>query len=129
MTDGYIGRALTFTWGGTTILGVREKDLSLNGVAIDVTSGENSGVQTLLTSSGQDALEIKLTGVLKQDNLRADWFAGNRTKAVVFSYPNGAVISGSFFMSVYDEKASYKDAVTFDATLMSTGAFVYTPGV
>lgn len=129
MTDGIIGRAVTFTWGGATVLGIREKDITLNGAAIDVTSGENSGVQTLLTASGQDSLEIKISGVTKDTILRTDWFAGNRTKQTGLSYPDGSSISGLFYLSTYDEKGSYKDAVTFDGTLMSTGPFVYTPGV
>lgn len=127
-TDGTVGRAVVFTWNGSAVLGVREKDLTLNGAAINVTSDDNSGVQKLLAVSAEDSVEIKLTGVTKSDVLKADWFASNRTRAVTLTYPNGAIISGVFFMSAYGEKSPYKDATTFDATLMSNGAITFTPG-
>lgn len=126
--DGIIGRAVGFSWNGAAVLGTREKDLTLNGAPINVTSDENSGKQTLLSVSEEDSVEVKLTGVTKSDVLKTDWFAGTRTRAVVLTYPNGASIAGNFFMSVFSEKGPYKDAVAFDATLMSTGAVTFTPG-
>ena len=51
------------------------------------------------------------------------------TQAVVLTYENGAAIAGQFFMSEYSDKGNFKDAVSFDATLMSTGTIVYTAGV
>lgn len=128
MSDGIVGRAITLTWNGVTILGVREKDLTLDGKSIDVTSDENSGYQTLLTVPSQKALQWKLTGVLKTDLLKQDWMSGNYTRSVVITYPNGSSISGSFYMSAYDEKGSYKDAVTFDCTLDSTGQWTFIAG-
>lgn len=129
MTDGIVGRAVTFTWNGVTILGVREKDVTLNGSPIDVTSGENSGKRVLLTASGEDTVDLKLTGVTKSDALKNDWFANTRTRVVIMTYPNGAIMQGTFFMSVYAEKGTYKDAVTFDVTLLSAQPDIaWTPG-
>jgi len=129
MTDGIVGRAITFTWGGTTILGVREKDLSLNGAAIDVTSGENNGARTLLTIAQEDQIDLKITGVTKSDALKNDWFAKTRTRQVVITYPNGATLTATFLLTVYAEKGPYKDAVTFDATLLSAqNDVVFVPG-
>ncbi len=127
-TDGTVGRAVVFTWNSASILGVREKDLTCAGAAIDVTSDDNAGIQKLLTVSAQDSLEIKLSGVTKSDALKTDWFAGTRTRTATLTYPNGATLSGTFYMSAYSEKAPYKDAQTFDATLQSSGAFTFTPG-
>lgn len=129
MLDGIVGRAVTFTWNGVTIPGVREKDVTLNGAAIDVTSGENNGKRTLLTVSAEDQVDIKITGVTKSDALKNDWMAGTRTRAVQMTYPNGAIMTGTFYMTVYAEKGTYKDAVTFDATLLSAQSDIaYTPG-
>jgi predicted secreted protein len=69
------------------------------------------------------------SGVTKDRDLMADWFLSQLTQAVVLTYENGATIAGQFFLSEYSDKGNFKDAVSFDATLMSTGAIVYTAGV
>lgn len=126
---GMLGRAIAFTWGGVAITGVREKGVSINGEPVDVTSGEDNGWRTLLTDPGENTVEISISGVTKSKTLKTDWFAGNRTKAVVITYPVGdaGVISGNFFLASYNETAPYKDATTFEATLQSTGIIAYTP--
>lgn len=48
---------------------------------------------------------------------------------MVLAYEDGATVTGSFFLSEYSDKGNFKDAVSFDATLMSTGTIVYTAGV
>ena len=122
-----VGRAITLTWDGAAITGVREKGVALNGEAIDVTSDEDSGWRTLLTVSGQNEVNITLSGVTKSAVLRTAWFSGSRTEAVVITWPSGGSATGDFYLASYSEAAPYNDAFTFDAELQSTGAFVYTP--
>lgn len=125
---GSVGRNLTLSWNSVAMKGVREKSVTLNGEAIDLTSGEDNGVRLLATAAGQDQVDISVAGVTKDEALRADWFAGTRTRAVAITWPNGATLTGNFFLSNYKDTGPYQDAATFDATLMSTGAWVYTPG-
>lgn len=122
-----VGRDLAFTWNGSAVTGIQEKGVSLNGEPIDVTSGEDSGKRTLLTVSAQDEVNISLSGVTKSQVLKTDWFAGNRTRAVVMTYADGSTISGSFFLSTYSDTGPYNDAVTFEAELVSTGTITFTP--
>lgn len=126
-----VGRDVSVTWKGTEIKGMREKKINHNDEPIDITTGEDAGVQTLLTSSGQDSIELSLTGVSKDDVLKTDWFSGGsaRQGALVITYPNGATLSGTFQLSNFKEGAPYKDAITFEVTLKSSGAFTFTPGV
>lgn len=126
-----VGRQIRFYFGGNSpadeILGVREKSLELNGEAIDITSDENSGWRTLLSNiSQQDEVQITLSGVTKDTRLKTAWFANERTQAITLNYPDGSSISGTFYMSTYKEGMSYKEAVTFDSTLMSSGTVTYT---
>ena len=65
----------------------------------------------------------------KDRQLIADWFANSLRQAAVLAYEDGATISGDFFLSEYSDKGNFKDAVSFDATLMSTGTIAYTAGV
>jgi predicted secreted protein len=129
------GRAIAFTWGDDgaspavpfQIPGVREKGISLNGEPVDVSADDSIGWRQLLTVPAENQVDISLSGVTREDQLKTDWFADNRTKAVTITYPDGGVISGTFFLASYNETGAYNDATTFDAELQSTGAVAYTP--
>lgn len=123
----FLGRSIALTWGGSAIGGVREKKPSLAGGPVDVSSDEDNGWRALLEEAAQNEVNLSLSGVTKSSSLRADWFAGTRTKAVVLTYPDGAVISGTFYLASYNETGSYNNATTFDCELQSTGVVVYTP--
>jgi predicted secreted protein len=73
-------------------------------------------------------VNISLSGVTKGARLKNDWFAGNRTADARLTFPDGAVISGKFFLATFNETANYKDAMSFEATLNSSGTISYTPG-
>lgn len=124
---GFKGQRITFEWDGEEIPGVREKGISAAGEAVNVTSDENGSWQTLLDEAGEDAVTISISGVTKSDVLRAAWFSRDRTADVTLTYPNGAVIEGTFFMASYNETGPYNDATTFEAELHSNGEVTYTP--
>lgn len=119
---GFAGREIELTWGSNPIDGVREKGISLNGEPINVTSDEDDGKQTLLDISAEDSVTITISGVTKSSDLRDDWFNGNRTATATLTYPDGYGITGTFFLSTYEETGAYNDATTFTATLNSSGA-------
>lgn len=126
-----VGRAITLTWGSDSppeaIAGVKEKSMTFNNEPIDISSDDDAGWRALLSTPGQKQVELKVSGVTKDRKLLADWFANALTQAVILTYEDGATITGSFFLSEYSDKGNFKDATAFDATLMSTGAIVYTP--
>jgi predicted secreted protein len=123
------GRDIQLTWGGEVIPGVREKSAALNGEAVDVSSDEDNGWRSLLAVSAENQVDVGISGVTKNDRLKRDWFAGTRTKTVVITYPDGGVISGTFFLATYTDTGPYNDATTFEAELQSTGVVTYIPGV
>lgn len=127
--EGWSGRDVALTWGAVEIKGVREKGIALNGDAINVSSDEDDGVRKLLDVTAEDSVDITLSGVTKDHALKADYFAGTRTKAVVITYPDGSTITGSFFLANYSETGPYNDAMTFSATLNSADTFTFTPAV
>lgn len=130
---GRVGRQVTFFFGGESpgdqVLGVREKGLELNGEPIDVTSDEDSGDRTLLENiSAQDEVNINISGVTKDTRLKEAWFNNQRTQTCRLEYPDGAILTGTFFLSSYTQTEPYNDASTFEASLMNSGAVSYTPG-
>lgn len=121
-----LGRNITFEWGDEEIPGVREKSIANAGEPVDVTSDEDNGWRKLLTESGQNQIDITVNGVTKSNALRADWYAGTRTKTLTITYPDGGAISGTFFMANFNETGPYNDATTFEATFQSSGEITYT---
>jgi TP901-1 family phage major tail protein len=124
----FLGRKVELTWGGAEIPGVREKGISLNGEAIDVSADDSLGWRELLAEAGENQVNVSVSGVTRSAALNSDWFAGTRTKAVEITYPDGGVIAGNFFLASYSDTGPYKDATTFEAELQSTGAVTFTPG-
>jgi predicted secreted protein len=128
MTDGNYGREVVFEWNGTEIPGVREKNLTINGEAVNVTSDEDDGVQVLLDEDAEVSIEYQVTGVSKSMVLRQAKATGNIRGTITVTYPDGAVMSFAANLGPYSEGKPYNEAVTFDATFMSSGAITYTPG-
>lgn len=129
MVDGIAGRAVVFTWNGLTVKGVREKGITLNGEAINVTSDEDAGWRTLLDVSAEDSIDVSLSGVTKDDILANAYMTGQRRAPVTLTYPNGRMISFDGYLANYAETAPYNNAVTFTGTIQSSGlpTFVAAP--
>lgn len=125
------GRKIKFRWGTppAEIPGVKEKGITLNGEAIDISADDSNGWRELLADPAEQQVDVSLSGVTKDHRLKADWFAGARTKYAEFEYDDGTKISGQFYLSNYTETGVYNDAATFEATLQSTGVIAYAPGL
>lgn len=126
------GRQVVFLWGDDSpmveIPGVREKGIELNGEPIDITSDDDDGWRALLSLPAENQVNINLNGVTKNARLKNDWFSGDRLQAASLTFPDGAVITGTFFMTSFKEGITYKDAVTFECVLNSSGTISYTSG-
>lgn len=125
------GRAVDFTWNAMPVLGVREKSLTVNGEPVNVTSDEDDGVQILLSEDAETSVQIELSGVTKDAVFKEAKLAGGASlqSTAELTYTDGGVLSGTFQLGPYSEGQPYNEAVTFTATLMSTGAVTYTPPV
>ena len=128
-----IGRKVVFTWNGAAVGGVREKGIALNGEPIDITDENSNGYRELMDESGENQIDVTLSGVTKDQVLMKAWMDGlvtpaARVKTATFTFPDGRVISGTFRLNTYSETEPYKDAVTFEAQLQSSGVFTFTPG-
>jgi TP901-1 family phage major tail protein len=124
---GFVGRDIVLEWNNAVILGVREKGIAINGEAVNVTSDEDNGWQTLLEESGEQSIEISLSGVTKSNVLKQEWFNGTKIRTAEIEYPNGDILTGTFRLSSYTDTGPYNDATTFEATLQSTGVVTFTP--
>jgi len=125
------GRELLIKKGVSVIAGVRTKTVTINGEPIDITSDDDSGFRTLLGDAGTRSIDLSVEGVTKDAVLRAI-VAGSSSQLLTdisVEYPNGDTIEGDFYLVNIEESGEYQDAVTFSASLQSSGAFVYTPAI
>jgi predicted secreted protein len=129
-----VGRKVTFTptAGGVAVAGGRTKSITLNNEGIDITSDDDNGFRTML---GDDpalrSLEMSVDGILKDDGLIA--LAAQGGSALIEAYdlaiPGIGTFSGDFYFGSITLGAPYNEAVTFSATVQSSGEFTYTPVV
>lgn len=123
------GRELLIKKGVSVIAGVRTKTVTINGEPIDITSDDDSGFRTMLATAGLRSIDLSVEGVTKDSTLRAI-VAGVSSQLLTdisIEYPNGDTIEGDFYLVNIEESGEYQDALTFSASLQSSGAFTYTP--
>jgi predicted secreted protein len=122
------GRKVTFEWNGDEVLGVREKGLSINGEAANITSDEDDGYQVLLDEDAEASIELSLSGVSKDTVFRAAKANGTIRGTATVTWTNGDTLTFDANLGSYSEGMPYNEAITFEVTLQSSGAWTYTAG-
>jgi predicted secreted protein len=126
---GIIGRQVAITIGSQTILGVQTKGLSVNNERLDTSDDAAAGWAEALATSGQKSVELPISGLLKNLELLAAYFAASQIFAATVVYPDGSEVEGDFFLESFSETGEYNGLKTFDATFSSSGAVTFTAGV
>jgi TP901-1 family phage major tail protein len=122
-----VGRNLLFKKDNAVFAaGIRTKSFTINNNPVDITSDDDSGFRTLLAESGEKQIDISLEGVTKDDVLLAQAVDGSALiDECEVVLPSGATITGDFRFNSLELGAPYNDAVTFTATVQSSGSFAY----
>jgi predicted secreted protein len=123
------GRELKILKNNVAIAGVRTKTVAIAGAPIDITSDDDLGFRTMLGEAGTYSIDLTVEGVTKDDELRAVILAGGSLLLtdITIEYPDGGEISGDFFLASVEDSGEYADALTFSASLQSSGAWTYVP--
>ena len=124
------GRDLIIKKDGTAIAAVQSKGVSINNEPVDITSDDDDAWRTVLAEPGLRSIDIDVSGVTTDDILLAAISAGTSSVAlqtIVITYPSGALHSGSFSLNNLTRTGESAGAVTFSATLASSGEITYTP--
>lgn len=118
-----LGRKVILKLDGTAIANARTKNLTINNSSVNITTGDDSGIQALLDEYGEKSVEISVDGIAV-DTVLLDLANGTTpTASLVFDYTT-YTITGTFFLTSYSEGQPYNDAVTFSASFSSSGAVV-----
>ena len=125
---GMIGREVTFTMGGSALVGVNSKGISLSNEALDTTDDQSSGYQEFLATSGLKSAEFTVSGILKNMELIDTFDQSSQMLAVVKTYPDGSTLSFDAFMESLNHTGESNGLYTFDATFKSSGALTWVAG-
>lgn len=131
LADGFPGRDIILNWNGAEIAGSREKKISINSEALDTTDDDSLGWRQLLETSGQQQIDLGISGLTKSQVLKNDFFGisgATKIRPVTITYLDGGILSGNFRLNSYAETGKYNDLVAFEATIQSTGVVTFTPG-
>ncbi|TXH55058.1 MAG: hypothetical protein E6Q97_09630 [Desulfurellales bacterium] len=121
------GRALTISWDGTVLVGVRTKGYTVTNDYVDVTTDDDAGWRTLLATPGLRSLEVTVGGVTGDQVLLAAMMQANITgETLVVNLPTSTgTLTGTFLVSSYEESGEHSGSVEFTATFMSSGEVTY----
>ena len=122
---GYIGRALRVVKDGQVIAAVQNKTGTLVRTPIDVTNDDSDSFQRFLPVPGRRGVDISVSGVATVDNFQvflSNW-NGNVLQDVELHNPDGSIIvaDDGFFLGNLEFTGAFDGAVTFSATLQSSG--------
>ena len=124
-----LGRDVILNYGGAVIAGTQTKGMTLNNEPVDITNDSSDGWTTLFSEAGIRSVEIPISGILEDDALIAQFFSGTtQIAAGTLTFVDGiGALSGNFFLGSVSITGEHSGAVSFDATLMSSGIVTFTP--
>ena len=111
------------------VAGARTKGVNINAEPVDVTDDDSSGWRELLDEPGQKPVDISLSVVTDDETWRAKMMTAISSQAhedIEVTYPDGATLTGTFFIASYKETGEYNGADTFEMELQSSGTITYT---
>lgn len=120
-----LGRKVVVTVGTTPVATARTTSMAINNEAVNITSAGDDGVRRIMSEAGEKSVEVTLDGLYTDSSLMDLALGGTLIQDVELDYQT-YTLSGDFFLSAYNEGQPYNEAITFSATLMSTGAVIKT---
>ena len=126
---GIIGREITFTLGGSALLGVNSKGFTFNNSPLDTTDDNSSGWQERLATPGVKNIEFTMSGVVKNLELVNAYHGTSQIFPVSVTYPDGSTLVFDAFMDNISKTGESNDLTTFDASFSSAGEPTWTAGV
>jgi predicted secreted protein len=121
------GRELKILKNSVAIAGVRTKTVAIAGEPIDITSDDDLGYRTMLAEAGTYSIDLTVEGVTKDAELRSVILTGGSLLLTDISieYPDGSTIDGDFFLASVEDSGEFADALTFSASLQSSGPWTF----
>jgi len=122
------GRALQIKWDSVTLVGVRTKGWTATADLVDVTTDDDNGWRTLLATPGLRSVEVTVGGISSDQVLINEFFNGTGETLTGELPTTTGTISGTFYLSSFEQTGEHDGAVEFSATFMSSGVVTYAAG-
>lgn len=121
------GRDLLILKNNVAIAGAQENGITVDNSPVDITSIGDDGYRTLGDFAGMRTLDISISGVWTDKVIR-DVALGTSLLLtdITIDFADGGDLSGDFYLANYEETGAHDGAVTFTATLQSSGEWTYT---
>lgn len=119
-----VGRSVTISVNGLVVAGAKTKTMKINNNPIDITTDGASGYQTLLeTDVANSSIDLSVDGLVSDAHLLTHALQRNLPVDVVVLIPQYTDVSFRALLTSFDLGFPHDNAVTFSATLKSSGAF------
>jgi predicted secreted protein len=126
---GIIGREVTFTLGGSAIVGVLSKGISFSNEMLDTTDDNSSGWTEFLATPGLKSAEFSISGTAKNLELMKAFFAASNIFNIDVTYPDGSTLDFDAAMTGAPSYTGESNGLTsFDCSFTSSGAIVFVAG-
>ncbi len=127
---GIIGREVTFTLGGSAVLGVTSKGIAFTNEMLPSTDDNASGWQEYLATAGLKSAEFSISGLTKNLELMSAYFNSSQIFEVVKTYPDGSTLTFDAALTGAPSFTGESNAImTYDASFTSSGEIIFVPGV
>lgn len=131
-----VGRDVIVAIATVAVAGAKTKGLSIGNTMVDITNDDSSGWREMLSVSGQQNVDITVSGILVDSTLMKDAIVGTTLDAMTFTFPiglddnvlTGPIIAGNFKMTAFSTGEETEAGATFDATFNSSGVVTFTDG-
>lgn len=113
---------------GTKVICATSKTITINNEPIDITSDCDSGFRTMLADPATRSCDISIEGVTKDDSLLVQVTGASSVLLQGYEVDVAGVgtLAGDFYLNSVELGAPTAEAVTFTASLQSSGEFTYT---
>jgi TP901-1 family phage major tail protein len=111
----------------TTLAGVRNLSLTINGEVIDVTTKDDASWRTLLEGNGIKTASMSVEGIVK-DTATETLLRSKINEAWNYEtvYPNGDKYAGTWVLTSFTDTGGHNDALTFSAQFENASALTFT---
>ena len=126
---GIQGRDVTFTLGGSAVLGVNSKGVSFSNEMLDSTDDNSSGWTEFVAVPGLKSAEFSVSGLVKNLELMKAYFGASQTYPVAKTYPDGSTLTFDAAMTGAPSFSGESNAImSFEASFTSSGPVVFVAG-
>lgn len=124
---GILGRTITLTVGGQTLLGVITKEFTLGNTEQDVTDDQSSGWRELTAVSGVKGIDLSVSGPIKNFELVDTYFQASNMVNCAVTLPDGSTLSFDAFIQEITFGGDANERNEFSTNLLSSGQPTWTP--